>query len=338
MLDPLGIGEALGPDGPARLYGDGGMFPHGGGLAPFPGIGRGRVEGVPEERWRRSVNGVVDEDARPDRLMEALRANIAPRPGESFEQYNGRLNEARADVAAMVSDARRRGVKVAGNYLNNCISTVSANYNDRGMAGTNGRYYDPNGIYQSFSAEYNPHFADHPAEYGFKKVHSYRTNPRAAGVTDSDDKTSAFHKRSDYKRGLLRNYDFRRGDIFNIWKEKDNGKWYPFHAAQVNDRYSDGVVMSDYAAGSRDNDEYTKNNEYWLGRDNENHNDFFRYVGTPGEQRNRRLYYDEYRRREKEHAAMDESVRRHHANVERQLKSPEYWGVQIELPSYIWQK
>lgn len=339
MRDPLGIGEALGPDRVARLYGDGGgMFPHGGGLAAFPGIGRGRVEGVPEERWRRSVNGVVDEDARPDRLMEALRANIAPRPGESFEQYNGRLNEARADVAAMVSDARRRGVKVGGDYENNCISTVSANYNDRGMAGTNGRYYDPNGIYQSFSAEYNPHFADHHAEYGFKKVHSYKTNPKAAGVTDGDGETSAFYKRSDYKRNLLRNYDFRRGDIFNIWKEKDNGKWYPFHAAQVNNRYEDGVVMSDYAAGSHGNDEYTKNNEYWLGRDNENHNDFFRYVGTPGEQRNRRLYYDEYRRREKEHDAMDESVRRHHANVERQLKSPEYWGVQIELPEYIWQK
>lgn len=241
----------------------------------------------------------------------------------------------------MVSDARRRGVKVAGNYLNNCISTVSANYNDRGMAGTNGRYYDPNGIYQSFSAEYNPDFARRPGHYGFKKVHSYKSDPGAAGVTGDDDELDANIKKNAYKRDLLSLYKYRRGDIFNVIGKEggDNGtRWRPMHAAIVKRRDDDGVILSDYAPGANDVDLYHVDNRHWLGSDGDYRNDFFRYVGTPGELRNRRLYYDEYRRREKEHAAMDESVRRHHADVERQLKSPEYWGVQVELPEYIWQR
>lgn len=341
MLDPLGIGEALGPDGDARLYGDGGMFLHDGGLAPFPGIGRGRVDGVPEERWRRSVNGVVDEDARPDRLMEALRANIAPRPGESFEQYDARLNEARADVAAMVSDARRRGVKVAGNYANNCIATVIANYNDRGMAGTNGRYYDPNGIYQSFSAEYNPDFASRPGYYGFKKVYSYTADKDAAGARGIEDNDAALSQMLKYKREELSRYGFMRGDLANVIAREDGReRWAPKHMVMVSGRGDNGGLRSDYAPGAEKENRYEHGDAYFLDSRSEspNRNDFFRYVGTPGERQNRRLYYDEYRRREKEHAAMDERVRRHHANVERQLKSPEYWGVQIELPSHIWQK
>lgn len=341
MTDILGIGEALAPNRAARLYEGGGMFPHGGGLAAFPGIGRGRVAGIPEESGAPLRLCVRDEDARPDRLMEALRANIAPRRGESFEQYNGRLNEARAEVAAMVSDARRRGVKINGSYGNNCISTVSANYNDRSMAGTNGRYYDPNGIYQSFSAEHNPDFASRPDEYGFKKVFSYIADKDAAGVHDGDDLDTALPKMVKYRRKAMSPYEFKRGDIANVIAREDSrDRWTPKHAVMVSDRDDDGRLRSDYAPGSEGDSRYEHGSSYFLDGKIEslNRNDYYRYVGTPGEQRNRRLYYDEYRRQEKEHDAMDASFRRHHANVERQLKSPEFWGVQIELPEHIWRK
>lgn len=338
MTDIFGLGEALAPERAARLYGDGGMFPHGGGLAGFPGLGRGRVAGVPEERWEWSENSVVDEDARPDRLMETLRANIAPRRGESFEQYNDRLNSARAEVAAMVSDARQRGVRVGKKYGDNCIATVIANYNDKDTVGINGRYYDPNGLYQSFSVEYNPNFADQPGMYGFKKVHSYTADKNAAGVSGDDDYDSAIRKMIRYRRTVMSPYDYKRGDIANVISRDDRREhWTPKHMVAVSGRDDSGGLLSDYAPGSNGDSRYERYNPYFLnGRKSSlDRNDYFRYVGTPDEQRNRRLYYDEYRRQEREYDAMDERVRRHHANVERQLKSPEYWGLRNELPTYL---
>lgn len=343
MTDILGIGEALAPDRAARLYGGGGMFPHGGGLAvPFDGIPQEeRVAGIPEESGAPLRLRVRDEDARPDRLMETLRANIAPRRGESFEQYNDRLNAARADVASMVSEARRRGVRVSGSYHNNCISTVCANYNDRGHYGTEGKYYDPNGLYQSFGAVSNWELANDPARFGFRKVFSYRPDKKAAGVTPKDGWKSEDDKLRKYKRERLAEYDLRRGDVGNVLDPVGEKRktYYPYHAITIKSRGKDGSVLSDYAPGLERESRYQKNNDHWL---QQSHlalgHDFYRYVGTPGERENRRRYYDEYKRRESEYDDTDASFRRHHANVERQLKSPEFWGMQIELPEYIWQK
>ena len=265
----------------------------------------------PKRTYVDADRGEVSDDL----IWQTLQANMKPLRGESFEDYNNRLNQARIQASLQIAHARQKGVKIDRNYAENCITTAMANFQDPQFVGKNydpkednrdETWYDPNGLYQAFHKFNNAEFQRNPALQGFKYIEAFYPNgvlfPKE-GAEDENDvyTTNETHPKQSNLGDLV---SYAKAANFYTKYRPDGSEynveapwhWSPYHAVTIGAYDPNGTAQAYYSPGGVEGEYHKGVRRPFFRSDGDaiygHQGKVYRYVGTPEELKARKIYYD----------------------------------------------